>query len=87
MAGGLGSPKAEGRRKPKSEVAKSKEARASLRRLLRGRKVGSRRILFDELPVAVQRRCVQLQLLRLGIEPDFELVEQASGCGRAGRLR
>ena len=31
---------------------------------------------FDELAVAVQRRCVQLQLLNLGIVPDFELVEQ-----------
>ena len=29
-----------------------------------------------ELPVAVQRRCVQLQLLELGIVPDYELVEQ-----------
>ncbi len=31
---------------------------------------------FVELPVAVQRRCIQLQLLAQGIEPDFELVEQ-----------
>jgi tRNA(Ile)-lysidine synthase len=34
------------------------------------------RIAFDGLPVAVERRCVQLQLLNLGIVPDFELVEQ-----------
>jgi tRNA(Ile)-lysidine synthase len=31
---------------------------------------------FDELPLAVQRRCVQLQLVSLGIVPDYELVEQ-----------
>jgi tRNA(Ile)-lysidine synthase len=31
---------------------------------------------FDELPVAVQRRCVQLQLLDLGIAADFEMVER-----------
>ena len=31
---------------------------------------------FDDLPVAVQRRCVQLQLFSQGIAPEFELVEQ-----------
>ncbi len=31
---------------------------------------------FANLPVAVQRRCVQLQLLALGIEPDYDLVER-----------
>ena len=31
---------------------------------------------FDELPVAVQRRCVQLQLLNQGIVADYNLVEQ-----------
>lgn len=31
---------------------------------------------FDGLPVAVQRRCLQLQLLRLRLAPDFELIEQ-----------
>ena len=31
---------------------------------------------FDELPVAVQRRCVQVQLVGLGIVPDYDLVEQ-----------
>ena len=31
---------------------------------------------FGELPAAVQRRSLQLQLLSLGIEPDYELVEQ-----------
>jgi tRNA(Ile)-lysidine synthase len=41
-------------------------------------KGGSRRGLpgFEELNVAVQRRCLQLQLLKLGIQPDFELVEK-----------
>ncbi len=33
-------------------------------------------VRFDDLPVAVQRRCVQMQLLGLGIEPGYELVEQ-----------
>ena len=31
---------------------------------------------FAELPVAVQRRGIQLQLLAQGLEPDYELVEQ-----------
>ena len=30
---------------------------------------------FEELPVAVQRRCVQIQLLRLGVAPNYDLVE------------
>lgn len=30
---------------------------------------------FAELPVAVQRRCLQMQLLAEGITPDFELIE------------
>jgi len=29
-----------------------------------------------ELPVAVQRRCIELQLAAQGLEPDYELVEQ-----------
>jgi tRNA(Ile)-lysidine synthase len=39
-------------------------------------KGGGARLAFEELHVAVQRRCVQLQLLDQGIVPDFELVEQ-----------
>src|SRR5262249_29527347 len=31
---------------------------------------------FDQLPLAVQRRCVQLQLIAQGVPPEFELVEQ-----------
>jgi tRNA(Ile)-lysidine synthase len=31
---------------------------------------------FEDLPVAVQRRCVQLQLLGQGIAPDYDLVER-----------
>jgi len=50
-----------GRGRPKAE-----EVGASLQRRLR----------FDQLPVALQRRCVQVQLVRLGIVPDYELVEQ-----------
>jgi len=32
-------------------------------------------LCFDRLPTAVQRRAVQLQLLNLGIEPGYDLVE------------
>jgi len=53
----------------KSKVQSLKsEVGASLGRLLRAG--------FDDLPVAVQRRCVQLQLRRLGVEPDYETVER-----------
>jgi len=31
---------------------------------------------FEQLSVAVQRRCIQLQLLKLGVMSDFELVEK-----------
>jgi tRNA(Ile)-lysidine synthase len=31
---------------------------------------------FEALPIAVQRRCVQLQLLAVDVTPEFELVEQ-----------
>lgn len=31
---------------------------------------------FSTLPIAVQRRCLQLQLLAKGISPDFELIEK-----------
>jgi tRNA(Ile)-lysidine synthase len=57
--------------KPKSE-----ESRASLGSLTQGRGWGRARPAFEELPVAVQRRCVQLQLLSQGVAPEFELVEQ-----------
>jgi tRNA(Ile)-lysidine synthase len=30
---------------------------------------------FASLPIAIQRRCIQLQLTRLGVQPDFELIE------------
>jgi tRNA(Ile)-lysidine synthase len=33
-------------------------------------------IYFENLPVAVQRRVLQLQLVRLGVPADFELVER-----------
>ena len=31
---------------------------------------------FGELPTGVQRRCLQLQLLKHGLAPDFELIER-----------
>jgi tRNA(Ile)-lysidine synthase len=55
-----GSPMAEGRR-PKTER--------------RGMAL-QRDLPFDRLPAAVQRRCVQVQLVRLGVTAAFELVEQ-----------
>lgn len=55
---------------------KSGEVGAPLRRLLRGKEGERKPLLFDSLPVAVQRCCVRLQLLRQGVEPDYELVEQ-----------
>lgn len=36
-------------------------------------------MFFDHLPVAVQRRCLQSQLLRHGISADFVLVERLRG--------
>jgi tRNA(Ile)-lysidine synthase len=50
---------------------------------------------FSELPVALQRRCLQLQLLRWGVAGDFDLVERLRlqpgeptsipGTGKTGR--
>ena len=58
------------------------------RRLKAGRRAKAE-VRFDDLPVAVQRRCVQMQLLGLGIEPDYELVEHlrvaAERCVSVGR--
>ena len=41
-------------------------------------KLARRNQPFSELPVAVQRRCLQLQLLAEAISPDFELIEKTS---------
>jgi tRNA(Ile)-lysidine synthase len=71
----LRNPKAEERRPKEGRSAKSEGIRGSLRRILRGEEGGQEGLLFDNLPVAVQRRCVQMQLLRLGIDPDYELTE------------
>ncbi|HET7626417.1 MAG TPA: tRNA lysidine(34) synthetase TilS [Verrucomicrobiae bacterium] len=35
----------------------------------------AKRTPFENLHIAVQRRCIQLQLIRHGIEPDYELIE------------
>jgi tRNA(Ile)-lysidine synthetase-like protein len=37
---------------------------------------GKRLPAFDSLPVAVQRRCLQTQLLQLGLNVGFDLIEQ-----------
>ncbi len=84
---GLGSPKAEGQGKSEVRSPKSEGVRASLRppsavllrrtgRLLRAEAGKQGNPLFEDLPVAVQRQGLRRQLLDLGIEPDFELVEQ-----------
>ena len=36
--------------------------------------------VFERLPIAMQRRCVQLQLIRQGIAPSFDLVEHLRLC-------
>jgi tRNA(Ile)-lysidine synthetase-like protein len=54
----------------KAERREQDTVRASSRRFLQG---DGRR--FDELSVSVQRRCLYLQLLRHGIAPNFDLVE------------
>jgi tRNA(Ile)-lysidine synthase len=63
-----------GKGSPKSEVRSPKEGRSA--KSERGRAYLQRGLPFDELPLAIQRRCVQLQLVRLGILPDYDLVEQ-----------
>ncbi len=65
-----------GRERFQSREPKTVEARASSHRLLREKEGGLERLQFGELPMAVQRRCVQLQLAKLGIASDFELVEE-----------
>jgi tRNA(Ile)-lysidine synthase len=47
-------------------------------RLRRARNSGPRgpKQPFSKLPVAVQRHCLRIQLLRQGLSPDFELVEK-----------
>jgi tRNA(Ile)-lysidine synthase len=58
-------------RNPKSEIRRKSEIRNPNRKADPGSSA-----LFSDLPVAVQRRCVQKQLLGLGIAADFSLVEQ-----------
>jgi tRNA(Ile)-lysidine synthase len=81
--GGRGGPKSEIRNPKETRSQKSEDAGAPFRRLLRGKEGERRRLRFDELPLAVQRRCVQLQLLSQGVASDFELVERLrvkAGC-------
>jgi tRNA(Ile)-lysidine synthase len=61
-------------RSPNSEVRSPKEGRS--RKSEEGGALSRQCFSFDELPLAVQRRCVQLQLVSVGIVPDYELVEQ-----------
>ncbi|MCX6922394.1 MAG: tRNA lysidine(34) synthetase TilS [Verrucomicrobia bacterium] len=73
---GVASPKAEERLPAVIPAVKSEHVEDSLGRLLFGKEGVRKRLLFVNLPVAVQRRCVQLQLVRQGVSPDYELVEQ-----------
>jgi tRNA(Ile)-lysidine synthase len=74
LAAGMAEDWMRGRGSPKSEGRRPKEVR---RPKAEGGGGGwQRRLPFEELPVAVQRRCVWVQLVGLGIAPDFELVEQ-----------
>ncbi len=47
---------------------------------------------FEALPIAVQRRCLHLQLVELGLAPEFQLIEHLRGdvckpvCVSAGRV-
>jgi tRNA(Ile)-lysidine synthase len=59
---------------PKSEVRRPKEGRSP--KSEEGGALSQRCLPFDKLPLAVQRRCVQVQLMGLGIVSDYELVEQ-----------
>ena len=60
---------------PKSKVQGPKcgEVGAVSSRQARGQ---AGRLTFEELPLAVQRRVIQMQLLAQGVAADFELVEQ-----------
>lgn len=57
---------------------------------LAGKRLGAEP--FEALPLAVQRRALQLQLVQLGVPPEFELVETLRGpagrpvCVTPGRL-
>ncbi len=73
LARGQGGGRAE-RGRPRSEVRSPKEGRSP--KSEKGGAALQQCLLFDRLPVAVQRRCVQVQLVRLGVVPDYELVEQ-----------
>jgi tRNA(Ile)-lysidine synthase len=55
---------------PKSEIRNPKCV------LRRARHQGPSGAAFDGLPLAVQRRCLQLQLLSQGIAPEYGLVER-----------
>ncbi len=61
---------------PKAEVRRPKETRSAKSEVRGARDRGRGALAFEKLPLAVQRRCVQLQLVGQGIVPEFELVEQ-----------
>ena len=64
------------RRNPKREARNPKEIRIPKSEVRVAKGQARKQAVFDELPVAVQRRCVQLQLFSQGVAPEYELVEQ-----------
>ena len=47
-----------------------------LKKRTAGNSVAAQAKPFDKLPVAIQRRCIGLQLLDLGVVADYDLIEQ-----------
>ncbi len=43
---------------------------------LKKRKLFGKSTTFDKLPTAIQRRCIQLQLINEGLAPEFDLIEE-----------
>jgi tRNA(Ile)-lysidine synthase len=54
---------------------KDSRARLTRRRKSMLPKVGGWLQMFETMPVGLQRRCIRLQLVKMGIAPEFELVE------------
>jgi len=62
--------------KPEMPGRKAKGRHVSSPSLMSWEGTALSRSRFEELPVAMQRRCVQLQLAGQGVAPDFQLIEE-----------
>jgi tRNA(Ile)-lysidine synthase len=60
-------------------AAESDFVREAAATWLAGKRARPRPGAFQALPAAVQRRCLHLQLVRLGVTPEFELIERLRG--------